>query len=215
MLGLAGLPNTRDVLRESHESALRLFDELILDRLSHTEVNQVIDNCLAKVNENSTNPIAITNEGRAYLIIFSDGYPHFVQQFGYSAFDVDKDNSITDDDVFQGAFREHGAIEMLGERYYRDSFYNKIQQESYRQVLRIMSDKLDNWASKQEIRKRFKGDNTILNNALKALRDRHIIISKEGSRGIYRLQHKGFALWIKYKTTDPEKLQNDIEMSNN
>jgi hypothetical protein len=29
-----------------------------------------------------------------------------------------------------------------------------------------------------------------------ALRTRHIILSKEGEKGIYRLQHKGFALWI-------------------
>ena len=78
----------------------------------------------------------------------------------------------------------------------------KIQKESYRQVLRIMADDLDNWVSRDKIKSQFKGADSILNNAIKALRDRHIILSKEGERGMYRLQHKGFALWIKLHMQD-------------
>ena len=60
-----------------------------------------------------------------------------------------------------------------------------------------MADKLDDWITKAEIRAGFKGKESTLNNALKALRDRHIILAKEGERGVYRLQHKAFAIWIK------------------
>jgi hypothetical protein len=102
-------------------------------------------------------------------------------------------------DVLLGAFGSRGALDVIGDRYYRDDFYNRIQKESYRQVLRIMADKLDGWVTKQEIRAKFKGNDSTLDNAIKALRDRHIILSKEGERGIYRLQHKGFALWIKLR----------------
>jgi DNA-binding IscR family transcriptional regulator len=66
-----------------------------------------------------------------------------------------------------------------------------------------MADKLDGWVTKKDIQTRFRGNDTTLNNAIKALRDRHIIISKEGSKGVYRLQHKGFALWIKFYA-DPD-----------
>jgi len=70
-----------------------------------------------------------------------------------------------------------------------------------------MSSRRDSWISKEEIRAGFKGDDGTLSNAIKALRDRHIILSKEGARGVYRLQHKGFALWIKlYTQEDTHKL---------
>ena len=90
-VGLAGLPRVRDVLLESHESSLRLFDILDLERLSNDEVSQVIDRCLAKASENADRATTITQEGRAHLIALSEGYPHFIQQFGYSAFDQDTD----------------------------------------------------------------------------------------------------------------------------
>ncbi len=212
MIGMAGLPNLRNVMLASHESSLRVFDELHLDRLSESETNQVIDICLEKANKDNAATTVITEAGREYLVNFSEGYPHFIQQFGYSAFDKDNDNEINEDDVISGALGEHGALELIGARYYRDNFYNKIQKESYRQVLRIMADKLNGWITKREIREKFNGDDTLLDNAIKALRDRHIILPKEGERGVYRLQHKGFALWIKLKTTDPAKLHDAAEV---
>ncbi len=211
MIGLAGLPTLRDTMRASHESSLRVFDELQLDRLSEEETNRVIDNCLEKANKDNPQPTAITKEGRDFLINFSEGYPHFIQQFGHSAFDKDTNDEIDENDVLGGALGEHGALELIGDRYYRDNFYKKIQKESYRQVLRIMADKMNRWVTKQEIREKFKGNDTVLDNAIKALRDRHIILAKEGERGIYRLQHRGFALWIKFKTTDPNKLQTALD----
>ena len=74
--------------------------------------------------------------------------------------------------------------------------YNKIKKDSYRQVLVIMAEKLDSWVSRTYIRNRFKGEKATLNNAIAALRTRGIILDKEGSRGMYRLQDKGFAWWI-------------------
>lgn len=204
LIGLAGLPELRTRLMDSHPSSVRLFDEITLNRLTDEEILLVVDRCLAVAeNENSIKTTA-DDEARTLLVNFSEGYPHFIQQFGYSAFAVDVDGVITKDDVAQGAFGKNGAMEAIGDRYYRDNFYNKIQEEKYRQVLRIMADKLDGWVSKAEIRARFKGTDSSLDNAIKALRDRRIILSKEGEKGVYRLQHKGFALWIKLYTASPQ-----------
>lgn len=210
MFGLAGLPELRKVLHDSHPSSLRIFEELVLDRLSVPEVNSVVNICLAEANERNTRPTTITEDGRAVLVNFSEGYPHFIQQFGYSAFAQDADDVIDEQDVLNGAFGSRGAFEQIGDRYYRNDFYNKIQKESYRQVLRIMAENLDDWVSKQEIRKKFKGSNSNLDNAIKALRDRKIILSKEGELGVYRLQHKGFAVWIRHYTSDPDELQRSL-----
>jgi hypothetical protein len=213
VFGLAGLPPLRDVLFESHPSSLRLFDEVELGTLSNDEVGRVIDRCMAKANEINTETTAIADAAKALLIFLSEGYPHFIQQFGYSAFNKHTNNVITDDDVSNGAFSKGGALDLIGDRYYRNNFYNKIQSENYRKVLRIMANSGIEWVKKATIQKEFKGKDTILNNAIKVLIDRNIIIPKEGARGTYRLQQRGFAWWINLRATDHSSIQNAIESS--
>jgi hypothetical protein len=103
-----------------------------------------------------------------------------------------------------GAVGESGAINSIGNRYYRNDFYNKIQKDSYRQVLRIMAEHLDEWVDKESIRQQFKGKPATLDNAIYALRNRHIIMSQEGAKGVYRLQNRAFAYWVKLYAT-PER----------
>lgn len=208
--GVAGLPELRNVLVDSHPSSLRLFEELVLGRLSDEEVRTVVSFGLKTANETNTENTTITADARTLLTYYSEGYPHFIQQFASSAFAADTDNVIGVDDVKAGAFGERGAMELIGDRYYRDNFYNKIQKESYRQVLRIMADKLDDWVTKKEIKAKFRGQESTLDNALFALRERKIIFAKEGERGVYRLQHKGFAWWIKLYATDSTALQQPL-----
>jgi len=211
MIGLAGSPGLHDVLRESHPSSLRIFDQLSLGPLSKEEVGWVIDRSLSQANETNEQQTSIDDAARESLIGMSEGYPHFIQQFGYSTFAADSDGKIDKRDVIAGAFGRHGALQAIGEQYYRDDFYSKIQKDSYREVLRIMADRQNNWISKDEIRSQFKHKKTVLNSAIKALIDRKIILAKEGERGTYRLQHMGFALWIKLFNSAPEELQIQIK----
>ncbi len=197
IIGLAGLPDLRSKLYLSHQSSVRMFQELQLGRLTEEEVRQVIGRCIDKANEDNSEKTSIEEDAVKLLVSLSEGFPHFIQQFGYSSFNHDKDGVIKVDDVQLSAFGKGGALEAIGDRYYRHDFYNKIQQESYRQVLRIMADFLDDWVPLKTIKSKFKGKSSTLTNAIKALKDRHIIISKEGEKGVYRLQHKGFAMWIR------------------
>lgn len=210
--GLAGLTPLRSVLEASHPSAPRIFQECSLGRLSAVEANKVIDSALKRATNENLVTTKISDEARSSLVWLSEGYPHFIQQFGYSAFATDTDNNIDNNDVLIGAFGKGGAMQAIGDKYYRDNFYRKIQKDSYRQVLRLMADNLDSWVTKRELKKKFSGSESVLDNALKALRDRQIILSKEGERGTYRLQHKGFAWWIKVYTNPPQELRGDIKV---
>lgn len=205
LVGLAGLPDLRARLQASHPSSLRIFEDIQLGRLTNQEVSDVITMCLEKSRKDNPTPTVITDEARQMLVNLAEGYPHFIQQFGYSAFATDTNNTIDRQDIERSAFGPRGALDLIGDRYYRNDFYSKIQQDSYRQVLRIMADDLDGWVTRAKIKESFKGQDSTLNNAIKALRDRHIILSKEGVKGVYRLQHKGFALWIKLYA-DPDLL---------
>lgn len=207
MVGLAGLPELRQVLLDSHPSSLRVFEELPLGRLTDGEVKGVIEICMERANKVNAEKTSIDDEATNLLVRLSEGYPHFIQQFGYCAFATDTDFKITVPDVGNSALGKRGGLEIIGDRYYRNDFYNKIQKDSYRQVLRIMAEKDDGWIAKAEIKEKFEGKESTLDNAIQALRERHIILSQEGQRGVYRLQHRGFALWIKLYTSDQTQLK--------
>jgi hypothetical protein len=155
-------------------------------------IKRVLDHS-EELNKTKTKiePTAETN-----LVRLSEGFPHFIHQYGYCAFDLSDGLTITDENIQKGAFGNNGAIEKIGDKYDRDDFYNKIKVDSYRQVLIIMAHKLDDWVTKKYIRSKFKGASVTLDNAIIALRTRGIILSKEGTKGTYRLQDKGFAWWI-------------------
>jgi len=216
MMGFAGLPKLRDVLRDSHPSSLRIFEQFELNALPDNDVSSVIDRCLAKANEQNDTQTTITDQARQMLVRLSEGYPHFIQQFGYCAFESDSDGTIDRQDVMTGSglFDQHGALDIIGERYYRDAFYTKIRKESYRQVLRIMAESDDDWITKAAIRSRFKGKADTLDNAIHALLERRIILPKEGHKGVYRLQHRGFALWIALKTAPEKDIQQLLSSPN-
>lgn len=127
----------------------------------------------------------------------SEGYPHFIQQFAYSAFDFNSDGEISKDDVFEGAFSDGGALDAIGARYYASDFHSKIKSDEYRQVLTIMSENMNSWVKKSDIAKRFTGNPQTLTDALAALTQRKIILKNDSIRGEYRLQQRGFAIWIK------------------
>ena len=59
-----------------------------------------------------------------------------------------------------------------------------------------MAGKDDNWVTKAEIRKATGMKSYTLNNAIAALKKRHVILPKPGKAGVYRLPTKAFAAWI-------------------
>jgi len=195
---LTGLPTVSDVLRNSHESSLRLFEEKTLKPLGFDDVKYVVDRALKEIKEKEPeNEITVTEEGYKNFHELSEGYPHFLQQLGFSTISNLNSKEIDKDIVFDSMFNPGGALELIGKRYYVDLFYNKINSDLYRQILSIMAEKWNSWISKEEIRKNFSGSGTNLNNGIKALRDRNIILTRRGVRGQYRLQWLSFAFWIK------------------
>lgn len=196
---LAGLPQATDKLRESHESSLRLFEEFEMKPLSHDDVKYVINSALTEINKNEieNDKLTISDDAMLSFYTYSEGYPHFLQQIGYSTISNCETNCVDGELVSKSMFDKGGALELIGNRYYVDLYYNKINSDLYRQILSIMAKKWNQWISKEEIRKSFSGSGTNLANGLKALRDRNIILTKRGQRGLYRLQWMSFAFWIK------------------
>jgi hypothetical protein len=196
-LGLAGLPETLDKLKASHESSARVFQILTLKPLQEDDCIAVIRKGLALVKKETGLEVTATPDAEKRITQLSDGYPHFIQQFAYCACEQDNDNNITIEDVDNGAVCKNGALEQLGSRYFHDLYFDQINSDEYRGVLRFMAEHGTNWLTKDQIRKAVNIKATTLSNAIGALKTRHIIIPQDGKAGVYRLPTSSFAAWIR------------------
>lgn len=204
-LGLAGVTGVIPKLRASHESAPRIFTVLELEPLEVEERKEVVIKGVDQANEKNPEKTSVSADALEAIAKLSEGYPHFLQQFAYSAFEADQDYNIDLPDVVDGASAENGALDQLGQKYFQQMFYEKINSDEYRLVLRAMAEDTEGgWKTKDEIRKATQLKETTLGNAIRILKERDIIIAKLGEQGVYRLPSASFAAWIRARKTTAE-----------
>lgn len=163
-------------------------------------------------NEKNTAATDITLEAKNLLADLSEGYPHFIQQFAFSAFQHDKDNLITAQDVIGGAFSENGALSQLGDKYFNEMYHLRIASNDYRHVLNTMASHGDQWVSRRQIIEESALAKTTVTNALNALKARQIIMSDDSrkGRGFYRLPTRSFAAWINAIRSVSERTEGQV-----
>lgn len=196
VFGLAGLPGLLARLRESHESSPRLFHTLKLEPLEIDERKQVVRLGIAEANKKNSIVTSIDDDAVDFLADLSEGYPHFLQQFSYSAFEIDLDNVISMEDVSDGAFKDGGALSQLGDKFFSEMYHARISSEDYRRVLDAMADHGDSWISRKIIIDSSGVKDTNVTNALQALKNKAVILQDDTRRGYYRLPTNSFAAWI-------------------
>ncbi len=196
VFGLAGLPVLLDRIRSSHPSAARIFNLLSLSPLAPDERKEVVRRGLSEANSKNDRKTSISDDGLDLLAELSEGYPHFIQQFSYCAFEADTDDDIDALDVVNGAYDKDGAIAQLGSKYFDDLYYGKISSERYRNILNSMADFGDQWLSRKQILNLSGESSTTVSNALNALKTRNILIADPTRQGFYRLPTRSFAAWI-------------------
>lgn len=196
LVGLAGLPTALPKLRASHESSPRILTVLSLAPLETEERKQIVLKGLEAANERNERPTTITDDALELLAELSEGYPHFVQQFAFSAFDADRDSTIDVADVIDGAYRENGALTQLGSKYFDEMYHGRISSNEYRKVLNAMAEHGDSWVQRKQIAVESGIKSTSVANAFNTLVGREIILSDPSRRGFYRLPTRSFAAWI-------------------
>lgn len=210
ILGLAGLPTILYKLRESHESAPRLFHTMLLDPLSLEERKTVVRLGLSNANKKNDFKTSINEDSLDFLADLSEGYPHFLQQFSYCAFEKDVDGTIDVDDVKGGAFGDGGALAQLGDKFFNEMYHARISSEEYRRVLDAMAEHGDQWIARRTIISESEVGETNVNNALQALKAKQIILQDDTRRGFYRLPTRSFAAWINAIRSARVKAGDDI-----
>ena len=197
VVGMTGQPGLIAKLKTSHESSSRIFTIFALKPLTTTENKAVIQSGLAIANRINKEQTTIDPDAMELISQLSEGYPHFLQEFAFKAFEIDTDNNICSEDVKEAAFGNIGALHQLGHKYFNDLYFTQIGSDDYRRVLQAMSRFSDEWVNRTMIKSEISIKDTILNNALQALKTRNIIIPNPGQQGEFRLPTKSFAAWIK------------------
>ena len=196
-IGAAGLFETIDKLRKSHESSLRLFHILSMSVLIDNEREQVIEAGLKEANEKNNFQTKIAKDAKKLIAELSEGYPYFLQQFAYNSFEADDDRLIDKGDIHKGIYDENtGALKQLGEKLFNNIFYNKIGSDNHRKVLQCMATQKQKWIVRSDILKNSGLKATTVNNAIKALKEKQIIFDNPNKKGEYRLPSTSFATWV-------------------
>ena len=147
-------------------------------------------NGIKKANQINKKQTSINDDALELISLLSEGYPHFLQEFAYKAFEKDNDYNICIEDVKAGAFGENGALKQLGHKYFNELYFSDFEYT-------ILSNFSDAWVNRGEIKREITIKDTTLNNALQALKTRDIIIPNPSQQGEFRLPTKSFAAWIK------------------
>ncbi len=189
---LAGLPATTEVLVRSHESSLRIFERIELGPLKEEDRKRVVRAGLKKAAEKG-DAVTIHDDALSTLSTMSDGFPQFIQQFAYSAFEA-----VTGSEIDLAAFHRGlpSAIAQLAAKYFQGPVLKEIFSNDYRSVLAAMSQDSDGWVTKAQIRERTNLKESQITNALSTLKTKQLITPKDGQKGVYKLQSKAFALWV-------------------
>jgi len=138
MLVLAGMPTIMEKLSNSHESFLRTFVPIILDRMPDNEAEMIIERAL----ENGKPKKNIDMEAVKEILFYSENYPHLIQELGYSSFKMSSGDKIMKEDVKAGLHGNElyeGSVKKLGKLFFSKMYDTIRKNQNYKEVLKIGS----------------------------------------------------------------------------
>lgn len=122
----------------NHPSFPRVFHVATLGPLGEKELELVITNCLAETKPK----VKVTNEALQFLKLFTAGIPNYIHQFCHEAFEVDSDNVISENDVFDGAHGTahiRGSFDILWEKHFKQRYAQDTQSQYKRKLLHTLA----------------------------------------------------------------------------
>jgi len=96
MFAVIGLPNVPANISKDDPSAPRIFSYVELKRMTTEECLNIVRNCIA------TSTKSIRDDAALAIATQSGGFPYFLHQLGYDAFEKDSDGAIDMKDVNNG-----------------------------------------------------------------------------------------------------------------
>jgi DNA polymerase III delta prime subunit len=195
-LGIIGISNVIEKMRASHESSVRIFTPIQLTALKDDDRKTVVRRGLREAAEKNGVNTTITDGALNLICTYSEGYPYFIQQYAYSAFEQDIDNAIDEEDVKTALLKDGGALQQLGQRYFENIYTDEIRSDDYRKVLQVAAAHMPDDVTRQQLIKESGLKQHTVTNALAALKKKGALVPVAGQDGVFRLPSRSFAAWI-------------------
>ena len=198
LLVLVGMPEIMKKLSESHESFLRMFTPITLDKMPDDEAKMIIEKALKSGKPKKT----ISQKAIKEILFYSENYPHLIQELGYSSFKMSEGDKIVKENVKAGLYGNEfyeGSIKKLGKLFF-SRMYNEIRKnQNYKEVLKVIANLSGNdhqWVSRKSILQKSSKKKTSLGVAISDLNNKNLIIKNPDKNGEYKMHSKMFQVYI-------------------
>jgi RNAse (barnase) inhibitor barstar len=203
-LGIIGISTVIEKMKESHESSVRIMTPIPLEPLVFEDRREVVRRGLKEAANKNGFDTNISPEALNLIASLSEGYPHFIQQYAYSAYAHDSDNLISEEDVRIALVKDGGALQLLGQRYFENMYTDELRSDDYRTVLQVLAKHMPAYVARKQIILESGLKSHTVSNALGACKKRGSVLSQKGKAGRFRLPSSSFAAWIQaFKVAQP------------
>lgn len=191
---------------EDHESFPRAFRFVNLPRMSKNESFELIQNTLQKGKPQ----LKIEDNVLDGMFYYSEGYPNFLQEFGWACFEVDSDGIINLDDFTSAVFgipdEFKGALDTLYDKYFCKILTRDLLSERYRNILKIFGEEEREILTLTDLRRKLPSMKTVLSGYLGVLVKRGILSKPPGTQGKYKISSRMLRLWLRLQLIRKKKI---------
>ncbi|OHD57173.1 MAG: hypothetical protein A2Y33_09635 [Spirochaetes bacterium GWF1_51_8] len=196
LLILCGIEERRKQLIHIHQPIERIFDIIEVNPMESNEVETFYINAFKSVG------ISIDKKALSMLTYYSGGYPKLMHIIGDNVFWIDKDNSISEDDVLLGVVN---AANEFGRKFIDSQVFDALKSKNYQSILKKLTKELVSSAEfvffiKSDIEKLLtEPEKKTFHNFLQKMKKLNVL--KEGSiRGEYAFNNKMIVMYIYMST---------------
>jgi len=202
MFLMTATPDGVERLVEDHPSFPRLFRHVNLAPMSRQESDELFRKALDRGDP----VVSITEEALGLGHFYSDGFPGVLQEIGYSAFDINRDEVIDRFDLTQGMLGPNGvkgAVDTLYDKHFHRILTQRLLSDRYRDILAVVADSAISSPSEtvsfREISAALSGklNTRSMGGYLAQLVRRGVLRKTEGKRGEYALASRMLGLWLR------------------
>jgi hypothetical protein len=192
MFLVVGLPQICQEISKDDPSAPRIFSYVELKRMTEGESLIILNRCLAGTGKR------IEDQPAKIIARRSGGFPYFLHQLGYDAFEIDTDGIIGRQDVEQGLILS--LIQF--ERMFFGRMYKSIEGKHKQKIVDELANKGNVPRSAVELESKLRIRN--VHQYLRPLEQDGIL---EKLDGVYRLSTDLLAIYVRLFKTLPRRLK--------
>ncbi len=145
--------------------------------------------------QKSRTQLEISDAAVEKIVELSEGHPHFLHQIGYASFNATKSNTIDAQDVLDATFSDRGALDTIGDIYFRDIFESDGTTDTEREILKSLSEYVEGYKSTAELALELDLKESEVRGLVRGLNKKGLARFDSFSGEIH-LIHKCFAYWL-------------------